>query len=182
MKIKKSKNNLIINTDSKEVVILAEFDQNLAEKDLVINLTGKDIQKHNSISTPGEYEVSDILVNVFSFGDNLDKPEIIFVDSDENIRILYLAGEVDMVDKSIIDKLPETNILLVNLTKDNVTKKLQIVSDLEPDIFIPLADKSVEDDLAKDLGVKDVEEIGVLNISHKDFTEESSDLLVYFLK
>lgn len=182
MKIKKNKNNLIINTENKEVVILTDFDQSLVDKNLVINLTDKSIQNRNTVSAPGEYEISDILVNVFSFGGNLDKPEIVSIDSDENVRVLYLSESVDGVDKSIIDKLPETNVLIVKLTKENPTKKLQLVNDLEPDIFIPLVDKSIGDDLAKDLGVKDIEEIGTLNISHKDFTEESSDLLVYFLK
>lgn len=182
MKIKKSKSNIIINTENKEVVILKDFDSGLADKSLVINITGKDIQSRNTINTPGEYELSDILVNVFSFGGNLDKPQIISVDSDENVRVLYLAEGVDVVDKAILDRLPETNVLIVELQKDGLTKKLQIVNDLEPDIFVPLVDKSVSEDLAKDLGVKDIEEISTLNISHKDFTEESSDLLVYFLK
>lgn len=182
MKIKKNKENLVISTDNKEVVILKEFDRELSRSNLVINLTQESIQDNSVISVPGEYEVADVLVNVFSCGENLDKPEIIFIDSDENIRILYLAENVEGVDKSIIDKLPETNILLIDTSMDNIVKKLQIVNDLEPDILVPLVDKSIRDDLVKGLGVGSVEELGVLNISHKNFTEESSDLLVYFLK
>lgn len=182
MKIKKQKGNILINTDGKEVAIMTNFDDNFAGKDLVVNITDGPMDSHKVVETPGEYEISDVLVNVYGFGGNLDKPAIVSIDSDENIKILYLSGEVDSLEKSVIDRLPDTNILLIELTKENISKKLQIVSDIEPDIFVPLSDKSVETDLAKDLGVKDVVEMGTISVSQKDFTEESSDLLVYFLK
>ncbi len=182
MKIKKKKSNILITTDGKEVVIMNKHDESYEDKDLVVNLTDVEIPSGKIIASPGEFEISDILVNVYSFGSDLDEPSIISIDGDENIKILYLTESVDVLDKSILDKLPDTNILLMELTKENITKKLQIVNDIEPDIFVPLSDKSIEEDLAKDLGVKDVEEMVTLNFSHKDFTEESSDLLVYFLK
>lgn len=181
MKIKKQKGNILISTDGKEVFIMSRFEPSSSDKQLVVNTTDHTMSSSHVVETPGEYEISDILVNVYGYGGNLDKPAIVSIDSGENIKLLYLSREVDSMEKSVIDRLPDINILMIELTKENISKKLQIVSDIEPDIFIPLSDKSVETDLAKELGVKDVVEVGTVSISQKDFTEESSDLLVYFL-
>lgn len=183
MKIKKEGKNLVVLTDNKTIYILRDSKSPKNQADIIIDLYNVVPDKANHIlSAPGEYEVKDILLNIFSIGKNLDLPEVVSIDSDENIKLLVLVDSVVQLDKNIIDKLPDTNVLIMEMLNGDTSKKLQIVNDLEPEIFMPWADKGVEMNLSKDLGVKEVEEIGTLNLSSKDFTEESSELKVYFLK
>jgi hypothetical protein len=90
-------------------------------------------------------------------------------------------SNVDNVEKSIIEKLPDVNILIAEIEDSKLDKKMQIVSDLEPDIFIPLADKSKLEEIKKTIGVSNIELVPTLNIASKDFESESSELLVYLL-
>lgn len=182
MKIRRDKNNLYINTENKEVVVWLDADREPVSSDVIINLTKTKLKGIHTISTPGEYELADVLVNTFAVTENMDFPSIVSIDSDENIKLLYLSEDVSSVGKVVLDRIPKTNILVMSLRKDNLHDGLQLVNDLEPDIFLPLLDRNLWDGLAKDLGVKETVEVGTLSISQKDFTEETSDLLVYFLK
>lgn len=182
MKIKKQKQNLIINTDGKDIVILRENNIDLSDKTVVVNLSNSIVDDKSFINVPGEYEIADVLFNVFSVGKNLDKPEIISIDSNEDIKILYILSSVDAVDKTILERLPDTNVLIVEIDAKNISKKLQMINDIEPDNFIPLVDREVVPELSKEMGITSIEEIATLNISQKDFTEESSELKVFLLK
>ncbi len=181
MKIKLEKKNLLVNTDGKRVLFHKEGKFNTTDYASVVNI-GDIVQPDNNVmSAPGEYEIEDILFSIFAYGDNLDHPDIIFLDSNENIRILYLLSHVDNLDKSIIEKLPDVNILIAEIEDSKLDKKLQIVSDIEPDIFVPLVDKSKLEDIKKALGVANIESVPTLNVAQKDFDSESSELLVYLL-
>ncbi len=182
MKIKKSGENIIVLTEEKSVLLVRKEMPKELNYSIIIDLDGVGLVGDNAITTPGEYEIADILFNVFSFGEKLDKPEIVFIDSDEDVRILYVTADVTDVNKNLMEKLPDTNILIAEVNKENLTQKLQILSDLEPDIFIPIVDKDLIEELAKELGIASVETIPTLNISQKDFTEDSAELRVFLLK
>lgn len=182
MKIKKSGENILVLTDEKSVLLVRKEIPKETNFSIVIDIDSVGLTGNNAITTPGEYEIADILFNVFSFGDKLDKPEIVFIDSDEDVRILYVAGEVADVNKNLMEKLPDTNILIAEINKENLTQKLEILSEIEPDIFIPIIDKGLVDELAKELGVSSIESIPTLNISQKDFTEDSAELRAFLLK
>jgi hypothetical protein len=181
MKIKIEKKNLLVNTDNKRVLFHKEGKINLADYSSVINIGDHVEVGNNVMSAPGEYEIEDILFSIFAFGENLDHPDIIFLDSNENIRVLYLLSHVDNLDKSIIEKLPEVNIVIAEIEDSKLDKKMQIVSDLEPDIFVPLVDKSRSEEIKKALGVSNIESVATLNVAQKDIEGESSELLVYLL-
>jgi hypothetical protein len=182
MKIKKSGENITVLTDEKSVLLVRKEMPKETNYSIIIDIDGVGLVGNNAITTPGEYEIADILFNVFSFGDKLDKPEIVFIDSDEDVRILYVAGDVAVVNKNLMEKLPDTNILIAEVNKENLTQKLEILSEIEPDIFIPIVDKGLVDELAKELGVSSIEIVPTLNISQKDFTEDSAELRVFLLK
>ena len=181
MKIKIEKKNLVVNTDGKRVIFLKNGKIDSTEYASVVNIGNTLLDGNNIMSAPGEYEIDDILFSVYAYGENLDHPDIIFLDSNENIRVLYLLSNVDNVEKSIIEKLPDVNILIAEIEDSKLDKKMQIVSDLEPDIFIPLADKSKLEEIKKTIGVSNIELVPTLNIASKDFESESSELLVYLL-
>lgn len=182
MKIKKSGGNIMVLTEEKSVLLVRKELPSESSFSIAIDINNVGLIGDKTITTPGEYEIADILFNVFSFGDKLDKPEIVFIDSDEDIRILYIAEDVSAVNKNLMEKLPDTNILIAEVNKDKLTEKLQILSEIEPDIFIPIVDKGLVDELAKELGVTNIEVIPTLNISQKDFTEDSAELRVFLLK
>lgn len=181
MKIKIEKKNLLITTDGKRVLFHKDGKLDIGDFSAVINISTNDESGNNVMSAPGEYEINDILFSIFAYGANLDHPDIIFLDSNENIRVLYLLSSVDNLDKSIIEKLPDVNILIAEIDDSKLDKKMQIVSDLEPDIFIPLVDKSSLEEIKKSIGVSNIETVSTLNVAPKDIEGESSELLVYLL-
>jgi hypothetical protein len=181
MKIKKQKQNLLINTDNKNVLLYNNGDLNITEYSAVVNFSDRKENANNVISIPGEYEIEDILYSVFAFGDNLDHPDILFLDSNENIRVLYVLSNVENIDKSIIDKLPNIDIVIAHIDDTKIVSKLQIVSDIEPNYFIPLVDKSRIEEISKEMGIANIEQVTTLNVNSKDIDEESSDLKVYLL-
>lgn len=181
MKIKIEKKNLVVNTDGKRVIFLKEGKIDSTEYASIVNIGNTYLDGNNIMSAPGEYEIDDILFSIYAYGENLDHPDIIFLDSNENIRVLFLLSSVDNIEKSIIEKLPDVNILIAEIEDSKLDKKMQIVSDLEPDIFIPLSDKSNLEEIKKAIGVSNIELLPTLNIAQKDFESESSELLVYLL-
>ncbi len=126
--------------------------------------------------------MSDILFNVFAYGERLDSPEMVFIDSEEDIRVLYISSAIKSVNKAMIEKLPEIHILIAELKEESIKSISQIISDIEPSIFLPLVDNGAIQDLAKELGIGSIDSIPSLNIGQKDFTEASSELKVYILK
>lgn len=181
MKIKKNKENLVVNTDGKNVLFYLKGNVDFSDYSSVVNLSSEVLAGSNVMSSPGEYEIQDILFSIFAYGENLDHPDIIFLDSNENIRVMYILPHVENVDKSIIEKLPDVNVLITEIDGSKLSNKLQIVSDLEPDYFVPLVDKTRVEEINKEMGISNIEVVTTLNINSKDTESESAELKVYLL-
>lgn len=183
MKIKKSKNNILITTQDKKLLVSLDKYNKEEDYSAVISMISDDFVFDNKvISTPGEYEISDILLTVYNDDNDLDKPAVVVIDTDENVKVVFVSQSVEKINKNILEIMSNTDVLLMQISKENVTTQIDKLNQIEPSIFIPLVDTAEEDFVVKQIGMGDIEKVKTLNVSHKDFTEESSDTRLYILE
>lgn len=184
MKIRKEKKNILINTKEAKILLLIDEKTKVKTEDynVVINTTSNEYEPNHVISTPGEFEVSDVLFSVYNADNELDKPGVVVVDTDENIKFVFVSSDVAKLNKSVLETLADTDIMLIETDNNSITKQLEMLNEVEPQIFLPISDNGKLEEIDKAFGSGVVEEIGVLKISQSDFTEESADTKVYYLK
>lgn len=184
MKIKRLKDNFVINTLDNEVLFLLDKDSKVETADyrVVLNTTDKAFDSNSVISSPGEYELADILFSVYNSDGDLDKPGVAVLDTDESVKVVFIGKNVENISKGMMEIMSDTDVLIMELDNDKVSKQLEKLNEVEPQMFIPIIDKDKIELVSKELGVGDIEELAMLKISQSDFTDPGSDTKVYFLK
>ena len=182
MKIKKVKKDVLITTQEKKVLLGLDNIASLEEYSAVIGFSNTESLSSNKlITTPGEYEISDVLISVYNDDTDLDKPGVVVIDTDENIKVVYVSKSVEKINKNILEIMSNTDVLIMQLNKENASLQIDKLNQIEPSIFIPLVDTEDEEFVTKQIGMGEIERVKSLNISQKDFTEESSDTKLYIL-
>jgi len=152
--------------------------------------------KYFLINSPGEYDFKNILVEgVDSYHDEKEGAErgknIIYRIEVEDISITHLGDLGHVLDSSQLEKLTGTDILLIPVggkyTLD-AKKAVEVISQIEPRIVIPMHYKV--DNLNIDIDALDkfIKEIGIeptyeekLKISKKDLPQEDMELVILSL-
>jgi len=145
------------------------------------------------INTAGEYEIKDVFVEgVESAHDEKDGAErgenIIYRIEMEDISITHLGDLGHVLDAKQLEKLEGTDILLIPVGGKytiNAAKAVEVISQIEPRIVIPMHYKipGVKTDIdgiekfIKELGIKPRNE-EKLKISKKDLPQDDMELVV----
>jgi L-ascorbate metabolism protein UlaG (beta-lactamase superfamily) len=145
------------------------------------------------INTAGEYEIKDVFVEgVESAHDEKDGAErgenIIYRIEMEDISITHLGDLGHVLDAKQLEKLEGTDILLIPVGGKytiNASKAVEVISQIEPRIVIPMHYKipGVKTDIdgiekfIKELGIKPRNE-EKLKISKKDLPQDDMELVV----
>lgn len=145
------------------------------------------------LSTAGEYEIKDVSIEgVDTFHDNFGGKErgnnIVYIINIEGINIVHLGDLGHLLDAKQLEKLSGADILLIpvgGIYTIDAKKAVEVISQIEPRIVIPMhykSDKStVEidgvDKFIKELGIKPVYE-EKLKISKKDLPTEDMELVI----
>ncbi len=162
-----------------------------------------DHEDHNNISalrgdpyiidTPGEYDVKGVLVEgIESFHDEKEGKErgrnIIYRIQINGITIVHLGDLGTVLDSKQLEKLESTDILIIPVggryTIDAV-KAVEVISQLEPRIIIPMHYKMPGLNIELDELDKFIKEIGIeaireekLKISKKDLPSDDAELVI----
>ena len=145
------------------------------------------------INTAGEYEIKDVFVEgVESWHDDKNGNErgenIIYRIEMEDISITHLGDLGHILDSKQLEKLEGTDILLIPVGGKytlNAAKAVEVISQIEPRIIIPMhykipglkADIDGIDKFIKELGIKPRTE-EKLKISKKDLPQEDMELVI----
>lgn len=145
------------------------------------------------ISCAGEYDKRDVLIEgIDSFHDDKNGAErggnIMYRIEIDDISVAHLGDLGDVLDNAQIEKLIGTDVLLIPVggkyTLD-AKKAVEVISQIEPRIVIPMHYKT--DDLKYDLDSIDkfIKEVGLtpsyeekLKISKKDLPQEDMELVI----
>lgn len=145
------------------------------------------------INCAGEYDIKDVLIEgVHSFHDAEEGKErgsnIIYRFEVEDISIVHLGDLCHVLDSAHLEKLAGTDILLIpvgGIYTLNAKQAVEVISQIEPRIVIPMHYKT--DDLKLDIeGVdKFIKEMGItpsyeekLKISKRDLPSEDMELVI----
>lgn len=145
------------------------------------------------ITTAGEYEIKDVSIEgIDTFHDNSGGKErgnnIAYKINIEGINIVHLGDLGHLLDAKQLEKLSGADILLIpvgGIYTIDAKKAVEVISQIEPRIVIPMhykSDKStVEidgvDKFIKELGIKPAYE-EKLKISKKDLPSEDMELVI----
>lgn len=145
------------------------------------------------IDTAGEYEVKDVCIDgVESFHDDKEGKEkgenIIFRFEMEGVSIVHLGDLGHLLDDKQVEKLAGTDILIIPVGGQytlDAKKAVEVVSQIEPRIVIPMHYKTSGIDMDIDGVEKFVKELGIpprneekLKISKKDLPQEEMELVI----
>ncbi|MDO8593137.1 MAG: MBL fold metallo-hydrolase [bacterium] len=145
------------------------------------------------IDTAGEYDVKGVFIEgVASWHDSADGQErgknIIYRIEMEDISITHLGDLGHILDAKQLEKLEGTDILLIPVGGKytiNAAKAVEVISQIEPRIVIPMhyklpglkAEVDGVEKFIKELGLKPRQE-DKLKISKKDLPQEDMELVV----
>lgn len=149
------------------------------------------------VDTAGEYDIKGVVINgIESFHDsengNKRGENIIYKINIDDITIVHLGDLGHILENKQLEKLAETDILLIPVggvyTLD-AKKAVEVVSQIEPRIVIPMHYKTKESKIEiegvekfiKEMGMKPTEE-EKLKISKKDLPQEDLELVVMNIK
>ena len=148
------------------------------------------------VDSAGEYDIHGVMIEgIESYYDNQQGKEsgknIMYLIEFDDITVVHLGDLGHILDNKQLEKLVGTDILLIPVggkyTLD-ATKAVEVVSQIEPRIVIPMhykvAGSKVDVDgvekFIKEMGVKPTEE-EKLKISKKDLPQEDMELVVFKL-
>ncbi|MBU1778282.1 MBL fold metallo-hydrolase [Patescibacteria group bacterium] len=145
------------------------------------------------INSPGEYGVKNIIIKgIDSFHDNKNGAErgknVIYKITFDNITIAHLGDLGHVLDDKELEKLAGSDILLIPVGEVytlDVSKAIEVISQIEPKIVIPMLYKisglkvnvNSADKFIKELGIKPTNE-DKLKINKKDLPQEDMELVV----
>jgi L-ascorbate metabolism protein UlaG (beta-lactamase superfamily) len=148
------------------------------------------------INTAGEYETKGVFIEgVEAWHDSQDGKErgqtIIYRIEMEGMSITHLSDLGHILDAKHLEKLEGTDILLIPVGGKytiNAAKAVEVISQIEPRIVIPMhykvpglkIDLDGVDKFIKELGIKPRQE-EKLKISKKDLPQEDMELVVLSL-
>jgi len=145
------------------------------------------------IDCAGEYDFKDVLIEgIDSFHDDKEGAErgnnIIYRIEIDDISVAHLGDLGQVLDNSQLEKLVGTDVLLIPVggkyTLD-AKKAVEVISQIEPRIVIPMHYKTGESKIELDGIDKFIKEIGItpiyeekLKISKKDLPQEDMELII----
>jgi hypothetical protein len=153
-------------------------------KDYAILLPAADVELKAGdsfvIATPGEYELKDILVtSIPSTVENKSSAYVIDVDG---VAILIMNTLAADFTNAQVEMMGEIHIVVCDLNPAAIEKQMDIVSEVEPTMFIPISnDKSVVELAAKTLGMDLTEVQASLSVKATDFLDSELPLQLVIL-
>ncbi len=183
MKVKKFAGNVSFE-GSEASLCYVRNEQLTSANEYAILLPSADVElKSNdsfAIATPGEYELNDILVtSIPSAVENKSAAYVIDIDSVSVLVMNTLAADFT---KAQIEMMGEIHIVVCDLNPATIEKQMDIVTEVEPTMFIPIADdKSVIELAAKTLGMDLSETLASLSVKAADFLESELPLQLVIL-
>lgn len=153
-------------------------------KDYAILLPADNVElkeeKSFVIATPGEYELKDILVT--SIPSNIENKSSAYVIDVDGVAILIMNKLASDFSNAQIELMGEIHIVVCDLYTDNLEKQMDIVSEVDPTIFIPIADDKTKIELAaKTLGMDLSEPQASLSVKAADFLDSEQPLQLTIL-
>ena len=146
------------------------------------------------VNCAGEYDIKNVMVDgIESFHDEKKGAEhgknIIFRIVIDDITIVHLGDLGHILDNKILEKLTGSDILLIPVGGKytiDAKKAVEVISQIEPRIVIPMHYKTKESKISVIDGVeKFIKEMGIeptyeekLKISKKDLPQEEMELVV----
>lgn len=146
------------------------------------------------IDSPGEYEIKGISIFGFqTFHDNkkgLERGQnTIFVFDIEGIRVAHLGDLGHSLSEEILEQMNGIDILLIpvgGVYTLSLKEALEVISDVEPKIIIPMhykvpglnLDIRSLDEFAKEVGLTGKEAIDKLSINKKTLPEEEEIIIL----
>lgn len=149
----KEKRALLVNNDSK-------FDKD--GYDVIVDLSGQ--YKSESfdkkvIESPGEYEISDILVyylqNDAHEANGSFQNSVYFELLGDGVA--YIDNLKKTISDPIVEKFGEVSVLLITIKPENLAFCLQSIREIEPKIVIPLGGQEEVDKFIKEMGVEQLQ-------------------------
>jgi L-ascorbate metabolism protein UlaG (beta-lactamase superfamily) len=142
------------------------------------------------VNTPGEYDIKGIFVQGVEASDGADKKNqnIIYRITIDDISLVHLGRLSTVLENKQLEHLVGTDILLLPVGGKNfldAKKAMEVVSQIEPRIVIPMAYKIPDLKLDYDGVEKFIKEIGIkpteeerLKISKKELPQEDMELVI----
>jgi len=123
------------------------------------------------VNSPGEYEISGLLI--YSFRENDSLIHILQTNQQKTVYISALEG--DELKSQQVERIGEVDVLLVALGGDKMTpeKAVNLISDIEPKLVIPLNYKKKElKEFLKSLGADEKRVESNFTLKKKDLNSE----------
>ena len=146
------------------------------------------------IKNPGEFEIKNIFIQgIPSFHDKKNGAErgenIIFYLESEKIHIAHLGDLGHLLDEKQLSKLSKVDILMIPIGGKytiNYSEAIEIISQLEPKIIIPMhykipglkIDIDTVDKFAKEMGVDPNKKTDKLKIAKKNLPTDRSEVII----
>lgn len=179
----KSKADVCLFTNSKKVKNTLIKHNKLQKK-----IVGDNREQIIEITTPGEYEVSGIMIRR-DIGDDF------YVIDEKNIRVVYMGGTDNTFDVEKSKDLGDVDVLIIpvgdGINFMGFEQIEKVISNTDPAILIPCAykgegDKSSElkskEEFIKHFGFTNVKEENYVNVNKKRVEEEGKSIEVIFLQ
>ena len=145
------------------------------------------------IDTAGEYDIKNVSIQgIESYHDEKEGKErglnIIYQISMDNISLVHLGDLGHVLDNKQLEILQGTDILLIPVGGKytlNAKKAVEVITQIEPRIVIPMHYKTPKlkfdldgvDKFIKEIGLKPTEEVK-LKINKKDLPQEDMELVI----
>lgn len=140
---------------------------------LLINCTGDEFADIPSISSPGEFELSGVYIETLLF----DQGKNLFLLEHDDVVLVYMSCDPKELSQDIIDKIASANVVMARVEtepKEIVDAVVDLVNEVEPELFIPLGDEGVFDTLKGFFGNKEVVPEKKLKVKSTDFTGDET--------
>ena len=132
------------------------------------------------IATPGEYELKDILVTSIPSG--IENKSAAYVVDVDGVVVLIMNKLAADFSNAQIELMGEIHIVVCELNAETIEKQMDIVSEVDPTIFIPIADDKAKLELAgKTLGMDLSEPQASLTVKATDFSDSEQPLQLVIL-
>ncbi|MCA9381901.1 hypothetical protein KC660_00655 [Candidatus Dojkabacteria bacterium] len=178
-------NSIFVKDGSSSFVILNE--DGLAKKitglepTMVINCVKDKFADVTVIDSPGEYEIGGVYVETLMFE---EKSKLMLIEY-EDVVMVYLDCNPNELSQAILDKVASANIVFAVMSADSkemLNSVVDLVNEVEPEIFIPIGDESLQSTLPASFGNKEIQPEKKLKIKSSEVGNDDSVTSLYLLK
>lgn len=129
-----------------------------------------------TISSSGDYELSDISVSAFKIIDSIDQVADLYKITIENLKVLYVREGVSSIPKDMIEELGTIHVLILELDSASIfSKKVELVQEIEPYYICVNSNNESSKIFEKELG-ETAEPMKKLKIKSDEFNAETDEV------